>query len=62
MTRKKGLPEVVLRAAMSLCHGAKKKVRVGGSELRELLLVQDGFHYGTVFSPALHTIEGNVIT
>ena len=26
---KKGLPEVIIRAVMSLCHGAKTKVRVG---------------------------------
>ena len=27
--RKKGLPEVIVRAVMSLYHGAKTKVRLG---------------------------------
>ena len=36
--RKKGLPEVIVRAVMSLYHGAKTKVRVG-SELSQEFLV-----------------------
>ena len=37
-TRKKGLPEVVVRRAMSLYRGAKTKVKVG-LELSEEFLV-----------------------
>ena len=37
--RKKGLPEVIVRAVMSLEHGAKTKVRVG-SELSQEFLVK----------------------
>ena len=36
--RKKGLPEVIARAVMSLNHGAKTKVRVR-SELSQEFLV-----------------------
>ena len=42
--RKKGLPELIVRAAvMSAYHGAKTKVRVG-FELFEEFLVQVGIH------------------
>ena len=41
--RKKGSPEVIVRAVMSLYHGAKTKVRVG-SELAKEFLVQVGVH------------------
>ena len=45
--RKYGLPEVIVRAVMSLYHGAKTKVR-GGSELYEEFLVQVDVHQGFV--------------
>ena len=41
--RKKGSPEVIVIAMMSLYHGAKTKVRVV-SELSEEFLVQIGLH------------------
>ena len=41
--RKKGLPEVIVRAVMNLYHGAKTKVQVG-SELAKEFLVQVGVH------------------
>ena len=40
---KKGLPKVIVRAAMSFYYGTKTKVRVG-SELSEEFLVQVGAH------------------
>ena len=36
--RKKGLPEVIIRAMMSLYHGAKTKVRVGPELSQEFLV------------------------
>ena len=45
--RKKGLPEVIVRAVMSLHHGTKTKVRVG-SELSQEFLVQVGVNQGSV--------------
>ena len=59
--RKKGLPEVIVRAIMSLYHGAKTKVRVG-SELSEEFLVQVGVHQGSVLSPLLFAIAVDVIS
>ena len=58
--RKKGLPEVIVRALMSLHHGAKTKVRVG-SELSEEFLVQVGVHQTSVLSPLLSAIAVDVI-
>ena len=46
--RKKGLPEVIVNAVMSLYRGAKIKVRVG-SELSEKILVQVGVNQGSAF-------------
>ena len=59
--RKKGLPEVIVRAMMSICHGAKTKVQLG-SELSEEFLVQVGVHQGSVLSPLLFAIALNVIS
>ena len=59
--KKKGLPEVIVRAVMSLYHGTITKVRVR-SELSEEFLVQVGVHQGSVLSPLLFTIAVNVIT
>ena len=46
--RKKGLPELIVRTVISLCHGAKMKVGVG-SELSEKFLVLVGVHQGSVW-------------
>ena len=59
--RKKGPPEVIVRAVMSLHHGAKMKVRVG-SELFKEFLVQVGVHQGSVLSTLLFAITMDVIT
>ena len=59
--RKKGLPEVIVRAVMSLYHGAKAKVRVG-SETFEEFLVQAGVHQGSVLSSLLFAIAVDVIS
>ena len=55
----KGLPELIVRAVMSLYHGAKTKVRVG-TELSQEFLVQVGVHQGSVLSP-LFAITVNAI-
>ena len=58
--RKKDLPEVIVRAVMSLYHRAKTKVRVG-SELSEELMVQVGVRQRSVLSPPLFAIAVDVI-
>ena len=58
---KKGLPEVIVRAAMSLYHRAKTKVRVG-SVLSQEFLVQIRVHQGSVFSPLLFETAVDVIS
>ena len=50
--RKKGLPEVIVRAVMSLYHGVKTKVRVG-SELSEEFSTQVCVNQASVLSPLL---------
>ena len=50
--RKRGLPELIVRAVVSLYRGGKTKVRVG-SELLEEFLVQVGVQQGSVLSPLL---------
>ena len=45
--KKQGLPEVIVRAVMSLYHGAKTKVQVR-FELSQEFLVQVGVHQGSV--------------
>ena len=59
--RKKGLPEVIVRAVMSLYHGAKTKVRVG-FELSQEFMVQVGVHQESVLSPLLFAIAVYVIS
>ena len=59
--RKKGLPEVIVRAVMSLYHGAKTKVRVG-FELSQEFLVQVGKHQRSVLPPLLFAIAVDVIS
>ena len=45
--KKKGLTEVIVRAVISLYHGAKAKVRMG-SELSKEFVVQVSVHQGSV--------------
>ena len=59
--RKKGLPEVIVRAVMSLYHGAKTKVLVG-FESSEEFLVQGGVNQGSVLSPTIFAIAVDVIS
>ena len=59
--RKKGLPEVIVGAVMSLYHGTKTKVRVG-SELSQEFSVQVGVHQGSVLSPLLFAIAVHIIS
>ena len=59
--RKKSLPEVIVRAGMTVCHGASTKVKLG-SELFEQFLVQVGVHQRSVLSLLLFAIAVNVIT
>ena len=47
--RKKDLPEILVRAVMSLYEGAETKVRVG-SGLSEGFFVKVGVHQGSVLS------------
>ena len=59
--RKKGLPEIIVRAVMSLYHRVKTNVRLG-SELSQEILVQVGVHQGSVLSPLLFAIAVDVIS
>ena len=59
--RKKGLPEVIIRAVMSFNHGAKTKVRVG-SEWSEQFLVQVGVSQISVLLSLLFAIAVDVIS
>ena len=59
--RKKGLPEVIVRAVISFYHGAKTKVREG-SELSQEFLVQVGAHRESVLSSLPFAIAVNVIS
>ena len=47
--KKKGIPEVLVRSVMSLCEGAKTRVRVD-SELLEEFEFNVGMHQGSVLS------------
>ena len=58
-TRKKGLPEVLVRAVISLYHSAKTKVQVE-SKLSEKFLVQVGVHQGSVLSLLLFAIKRRI--
>ena len=49
-TRKKGIPEVLVRSVMSLNEGAKIRVRVD-SELSEEFEAKVGMHQESVLSP-----------
>ena len=59
--RKKGLPEILVMAVMSLYKGAETKVRVE-SGLSEEVSVKVGVHQGSVLSPLLFAMAIDEIT
>ena len=59
--RKKGLPEILVKAVMSLYEGAETKVRVG-SGLSEEFSVKVGVHQGSVLSPLLFAMVIDEVT
>lgn len=59
--RKRGIPEAMVRAVMSLYKGVKTRVRVG-SELSEEFEVKVGVHQGSVLSPLVFAIVVDVVT
>ena len=59
--KKKDLPEVIVRAVISLYLRAKTKIRVR-SESSEEFLVQDDVHQESVLSPLIFAIAVNVIS
>ena len=59
--RKRGIPEAMVRAVMSLYEGAKTRVRVG-LELSEEFEVKVGVHQGSVLSPLVFAIVVDVVT
>ncbi|XP_006813953.1 uncharacterized protein LOC102807557, partial [Saccoglossus kowalevskii] len=59
--RKRGIPEAMVRAVMSLYEGAKTRVRVG-SELSEEFEVKVGVHQGSVLSPLIFAVVIDVVT
>ena len=58
--RKRGIPEAMVRAVMSLYEGATTRVRVG-LELSEEFEVKVGVHQGSVLSPLVFTIVVDVV-
>ena len=60
-TRKKRIPEVMVRSVMSLYEGAVTKVRVD-SELSEEFEVKVEIHQGSVLSPFLFVVVVDVVT
>ena len=59
--RKRDIPEVMVRAVMSLYEGAMTRVRVG-LELFEEFGVKVGVHQGSVLSPLVFVIVVEVVT
>ena len=59
--RKKGIPEELATAVMSLYNGARTKVKVG-TNLYEKFEVNVGVHHGSVLSPLLLAIVVDVVT
>ena len=59
--RKKGIPEAMVRAMMSLHEGAKTRVRVG-LVLSEEFEVKVGLYQGSALLPLLFVIVVDVIT
>ena len=58
--RKRGIPEAMVRAVMSLYVGAKTRVR-NGLELSEEFEVKVGVHQGSVLSPLVFAIVVDVV-
>ena len=54
--RKKGLPEILVKAVMSLYEGLKTKVKVG-SELSEEFYVAIGVHHGSICVCHLYCLQ-----
>ena len=59
--RKKGLPEIFMKAMMSLYESSKTKVKVG-SEFSEDFSVAVNVHKGFALSTLLFAIVVNVVT
>ena len=59
--RKKGLPEILVKAVMRLFEGAETKFRVG-SGLSEEFSVKIGAHQGSVLSPLLFAMVIDEVT
>ena len=59
--RKRGIPEVMVRAVMSLYEGAKTRVRVG-LELSKMFEVKVGVHQGFVLSLLVFVTMVDVVT
>ena len=59
--RKRGVPEVMVRAVMSLYEGVKTRVGVG-QELSEEFEVKVGVHQGSVLSLLVFAIVVDVVT
>ena len=60
-TRKKGIPDVLVRSVMCVHEGAKIRVRVD-YELSEKFEVKVGMHQGSVLSPFLFAVVVDVVT
>ena len=58
--RKRGIPEAMVRAVMSLYEGTKTRVRVG-LELSKEFEVKVGVHQGSALSPLLFVIVVDMI-
>ena len=58
---KKGIPEVLVTAVMSLYKGARTKMKVG-THLSEVLEVNVDVHQESVLSPLLFAIVVDVVT
>ena len=59
--RKKGIPEALFRAVMSLYKGAMTKVKVG-THLSDEIKANVGVHLGSALSPLLFAIVIDVVT
>ena len=59
--RKKGIPETLVRAVISLYKGARIKMKVG-THLSGEFEVNVGVHQGYILSPLLFAIVADVVT